>query len=111
MYIEKETKERFVKMLAKHEIIVVWNRISSRSQTRNYKFIGAHNGLKWDFTYTVIDATSCKTNGDSGYCVAARGYSSVYLVEKTLESFIEEGIKVPKDVFENVGDFLTHYGM
>lgn len=111
MIITRETKERFVKMLSKKQIVVIWHRLSSRSDTRNYKFIGMQNGMKWDFTYTIIEATGCKTNEESGFCVAARDWSSDYLVKKTLKSFKEEGIKVPKNVFENVDDYLAHFGM
>lgn len=110
MIIENITKERFVKMLAKRQIVVVYRDLSPRSSTREYKFIGMQNGLKWDFTHLVVSGTGCKTNGKSGGQIAARGCYVMTLLEETLKWLKERGCKVPKKVLENPCDYIAMYG-
>lgn len=111
MFIENSTKERFVKMLSKRQIVVVYRDLSQKSITREFKFIGMQNGMKWDFTHLIINATGCKTNGKSGYQTAARGWNVTILLEETLKSLKEQGYKVPKKVLQDVGDYIASFGM
>lgn len=110
MEIENITKERFIKMLEKRQIVVVYRDLSLRSFTREYKFIGMQNGLKWDFTYLIVAGTKCKTNGKIGGQMAARGCYVRTLLEKTLKWLEEQGCKVPKKVLENPCDYIAMFG-
>ena len=109
MVITRETKERFVKMLEAREIIVVGHRIKTNY---DFKFIGVHNGLKWDFTPTVAFCTGCRTNGAHDLPnLTVRSYSADYLVEQTLKDMPNDCVKVPKNLLENVSDYLAYFWM
>lgn len=105
MTITRETKDRFVKMLANCEIVVIARRLSMKSDTRDYKFIGVHNGLKWDFTWCIVDATGCKTNGKDAFNITARSFSAGYLTELALKQFREEGIECSSELADNLAIF------
>lgn len=105
MLIEKTTKERFVKMLQNHEIVCIFRRLSQRSDTYEYKFIGMHEGLKWDFTWCIADATGCETNGKSGISIAVRSKSAQYLLETALKSFQADGIDCELKTINNICSF------
>ena len=109
MIITRETKERFVKMLQAREIIVVGRRIKTNY---DFKFIGVHNGMKWDFTPTVAYCTCCKTNGASDYThMTVRAFSANYLVEQTLKDMPNDMVYPPKELIEDVSDYLTYFWM
>jgi len=55
MIITKETKERFVRMLMNHEIIVIECKRNSNRRSYDYKFIGANSYGRWDFTPLVAE--------------------------------------------------------
>lgn len=109
MIIEKSTMERFVNMLQQHEIIVVGRRIKTNY---DFKFIGMHNGLKWDFTPMVAYVTSCRTNGsDSPTTMTVRSYSADALVSLTLDQMRNHGVYPPKELSENISDYLAYFWM
>ena len=109
MVITRETKERFVEMLKKKEIIVVGRKIKTNY---DFKFIGVHNGMKWDFTPTVAYCTSCRTNGVYDIThMTVRSYSADYLVEQTLKNMPNDCVKVPKNLLDNVSDYLAYFWM
>lgn len=109
MIITRETKERFVQMLQAREIIVVGRKIKTNY---DFKFIGVHNGLKWDFTPTIAWCTGCKTNGsDSPTTMTVRSYSADYLVEQTLKYMPSDCVYPPKELIQNVSDYLAYFWM
>lgn len=109
MVITRETKERFVEMLEKKEIIVVGRKIKTNY---DFKFIGVHNGMKWDFTPTVAYCTGCRTNGVYDIThMTVRSYSADYLVEQTLKYMPNDCVKVPKNLLDNVSDYLAYFWM
>ena len=62
MVITRETKERFVKMLSKREIIVIQCDKGTNRKNYNFKFIGANSGGKWDFTPLVVETSGYPSN-------------------------------------------------
>ena len=109
MIIEKSTMERFVNMLQQHEIIVVGRRIKTNY---DFKFIGMHNGLKWDFTPMVAYVTSCRTNGsNSPTTMTVRSYSADELVCRTLEGMRNHCVYPPRELAKNVSDYLAYFWM
>jgi hypothetical protein len=109
MIITRETKERFVEMLEKKEIIVVGRKIKTNY---DFKFIGVHNGMKWDFTPTVAYCTGWRTNGVYDIThMTVRSYSADYLVEQTLKNMPNDCVKVPKNLLDNVSDYLAYFWM
>ena len=61
MVIPKELKERFVQMLKDRQIIVVRCQFPNRKHCA-YKFIGANNSGKWDFTPLISEFCNYPTN-------------------------------------------------
>ena len=109
MIITRETKERFVEMLEKKEIIVVGRKIKTNY---DFKFIGVHNGMKWDFSPTVAYCTGCRTNGVYDIThMTVRSYSADYLVEQTLKNMPNDCVKVPKNLLDNVSEYLAYFWM
>lgn len=109
MIITKETMERFVEMLQAREIIVVGHRIKTNY---DFKFIGVHNGLKWDFTPMIAYVTSCRTNGSNNITsMTVRSYSADYLVEQTLKNLPNHCVRPPRELAKNVSDYLAYFWM
>lgn len=111
MYFEKETKEQFVKMLNERHIIVIECRMPGR-KTYSYKFIGASNEGKWDFTPLVAAYSGYRSN--SGMCIeriAVYANDSASVVCATLKALAGEGINVSVEEgysqYAKVRDLLT----
>lgn len=112
MYFEKETKEQFVKMLNEKHIIVIECRKPGRN-TYSYKFIGASNEGKWDFTPLMAEYSGYRSNRKKWNIE----YISVYandgaaVICATLEAFAKEGINVSVgkgySQYAKVRDLLT----
>jgi len=105
MIITKETKERFVELLKSHEIIVVWRWTTQKYNNKDFKVIGAHNGLYWDFTPCIIDATGCKTNlssKDIALQSVARSTSPHNTIKIALKNYRSYGIDAPEELVEQI---------
>lgn len=61
MEFTKETQERFVQMLKDRQIIVIRCQFPNRKHCA-YKFIGANNSGKWDFTPLISEFCNYPTN-------------------------------------------------
>lgn len=72
MIITKETKERFVKMLDKKQIIVICASIINRKYP-HFKIIGADESGRWDFTPCVSYVADRNTIQVSGGEIAICG--------------------------------------
>lgn len=113
--ITKETKERFVRMLKRMEIIVFQCKKNSRRLTYDFKFIGANSCGKWDFNPLIEQAThgyySYRANGD--YSLAIRATDSAAVICEVLDDLKKEGIEhnlgSGQAMYEKVRHLLTTF--
>ena len=112
MIITKETKERFVKMLKAGQIIVIQCNKSSNRKTYDYKFIGANNSGKWDFTHLVAEYSNYPNNKGCQY-LAIRSLDGAAVICSTLYELKKEGIKTGLgdgySQYEKIRDLLTTF--
>lgn len=101
----KETKEKFIELYGNHEIVTVSRKYGNSAASYENKFIGTHNGLKWDFTPLVISLSGCKANASG---LAARGFSKEILMT-ALQHLLNEGFNVPHHYILHVGDFSQQF--
>lgn len=112
MYFEKETKELFVKMLNERHIIVIECRKPGR-KTYSYKFIGASNGGKWDFTPLMASYSGYRSNSKTWTIEHISVYANdgTSVICAALEAFAKEGINVSVDkgysLYAKVRDLCT----
>ena len=93
MIITNETKERFVKMLDKGQIIVIRASVVSR-KFPHFKIIGADEFGRWDLTQCVSYITDCKTIPVTGGEIAISGtIDIVNVLQKALEKLYDERIE------------------
>lgn len=72
MDYEKEEKKQFVKMLGKKQIIIIECNKSNSRKTYDYKFIGADDNGRWDFTALMKKLSRYPSNkGCQRLCVCA----------------------------------------
>ena len=92
MVFEKETKERFVQMLKERQIIVI--RCGAlRRTTYGFKFIGANNDGKWDFTPLLASYSNFPTNhAERIREKVIFGIDESEIVVKVLQGFVKEGL-------------------
>lgn len=64
MDYEKEMKERFVQMLKDRQILIVAGQQTAKNGDGDYKFIGANNDGKWDFTLLLGQLSGCSVRSD-----------------------------------------------
>lgn len=101
MEFTKETKETFIELFGKHEVVTVSRQYGKTPASWENKFIGVHNGLKWDFTPMIIDLSGCNAN-PSG--LAARGFQKEIL-KLALEELRKEGFEIPENFIRSTSDF------
>ena len=91
MRFEKETKERFIKMLDDRQVIVIQcNKCASR-KTYDYKFIGANSEGKWDFTPLVAEFSGYPSNASvTVMYLAVRGLDPAAIIADTVENICED---------------------
>jgi len=93
MIITKETKERFVKMLDKGQIIVIRASVVNRKYP-HFKIIGADESGRWDFTPLVSYVTDCQTINVVGGEIAICGTLDVVgILENALKQLYDERIE------------------
>lgn len=110
--ITEETKLRFVRMLAQRHIIVIQHRPTRRSLS--FKFIGADNDGKWDFSKCVAETSGCKTYGSmQGESISVGGVDAADIIVKSLKNMAEEGLIIKKEpdheTYEKVRDLITTF--
>ena len=106
MIITKETKERFVKMLEKNQIIMIQCNRSGR-KTYDFKFIGSDGYGKWDFTPMVAEISGYPSNKDTAIkYLAVRSLDGEDVICNTLLKLHEEGLF---DKFSSNGYSLYNY--
>ena len=104
MIIEQETRQRFVDMLANHEIVAVGCKTDKRSNSYHYKFIGVRNGLKWDFTPCIVSES--RPVVDVVNCSAITSRAPECYIELVLKSFRQNhGIKCDLAIADNITCF------
>ena len=105
MEFTKETKSQFIGMFGKHEIVTISRKYGNTPASFEHKFIGMHNGLKWDFTPLVVNLTGCKaTAGD----LAARGFSKEILAS-ALQHLKNDGFYVPDHLILYTSDYCQQF--
>lgn len=92
MIITKEMKERFVEMLKAGQIIVIQCNKGNNRRTYDYKFIGANDSGKWDFTPLVAEYSWYKNNKGVEY-LTIRALDGVSVICSTLCELQKEGIE------------------
>lgn len=104
MYITRETKERFVKMLYDRQIIVIQCNKSTNRKTYDLKFIGANSGGKWDFTPLVVETSGYPSNKRTTVeRLAIYALDAASVICDTLDKLQEEGIE------SNLGEGYNQY--
>lgn len=112
MFITNELKIRFVRMLAKRQILVVQCKRNKRSKNYDFKFIGANEFEKFDFTPMIADTLhvclrqSCEYN-------SILGIDAAEIVRLFIEKLAKDGIvnekKIGYDLYEEVRDLLSTF--
>lgn len=93
MYIAKETKERFVKMLKAHQIIVIQCNKGSNRKNYDYKFIGADVCGRYDFTPLIAEYSGYKSNNnESVMYLSVRGLDAAAIIADTLDVLRKENV-------------------
>ena len=112
MYIINETKVRFARMLAKHQIIVIQCKKNAKCKSYYFKFIGAEDFEKYDFTPMVADTLDLPLANNIHYCTI-KGIDAAEIVRMTIEKLAKDGIikkeKSGYDLYEEVRDLLTTF--
>lgn len=112
MYIINETKIRFARMLAKKQIIVIQYKKTVNCKSYNFKFIGADDYEKYDFTPMVADTLGLPLSQNIRYC-SVKGIDAAELVRLTIEKLSKDGIikeeKSGYDLYEEVRDLLSTF--
>ena len=104
MIITKETKERFIQMLKDKQIIVIQADLGKKRKTYNFKFIGANNDDKWDFTPLVAETSGYPSNRRTTIeRLAIHALDAVSVVYNTLNKLQEEGLG------SNLGEGYSQY--
>ena len=92
MLFSDETKERFVTMLENRQIIVIRSRQKGR-KTFAYKFIGANDSGKWDFTPLVASESNFPATKDLPiYETAVFANDAVAVICEALKTLKTDGL-------------------
>lgn len=105
MEFTKETKEKFIELFRNHEIVTVSRRYGNTPASFEHKFIGQHDGLKWDFTPLVVNLTGCKATAAD---LAARGFSKE-LIASALQRLKKDGFDVPAHLILYTSDYCQQF--
>jgi len=107
-----ETKIRFARMLARKQIIVIQCKKSARCKNYDFKFIGADNFSKFDFTPMVAETLGLPISQRIYYC-SIKGFDAAEIVRQTIEKLASDGIikeeKSGYDLYEQVRDLLSTF--
>ena len=114
MYITRETKERFVKMLNDRQILVIQNDKGRKYKTYNLKFIGANSDGKWDFTPMVAQLSKYQsTKEEYIQYISIRALDAVAVICNVLDELKDEGIVERKSEgfsqYEEVRDKISTF--
>ena len=101
MEFTKETKETFIELFGNHEVVTISRQYGKTPESFENKFIGVHNGLKWDFTPMIIDLSGCNANPSR---LAARGFQKEIL-KLAFEELKKEGFEIPENFIRSTSDF------
>lgn len=111
--ITNETKIRFARMLAKRQIIVIQFNKSSRSRNYYYKFIGANEYEKFDFTPMIAEVSGWPTTKGTINYLAIKSNDGVAVVADTIKNLASDGLiqeeKTGYALYEEVRDLLTTF--
>lgn len=112
MIITEETKLRFVRMLAQRHIIVIQHRPTRRALS--FKFIGADDDGKWDFSPCVAETSGCKTYGNAQReSISVGGTDAADIIVKSLKNMAEEGLITKREpdheTYEKVRELITTF--
>ena len=114
MLYSEETKKRFVEMLEKHQILAIRCN-QGRQKIFSYKFIGANDGGKWDFTPLLANYTTCSVHRGTYNEISILCNDGVTVVCETLTALWNEGIclDIPNstkdDVYFKVREMLSFF--
>ncbi len=115
MVITEETKLRFIAMLAKRHVIVIQVK-SHGSNHYRFKFIGADDSGKWDFTPMVADTAGVEYNGEmlnENLSIVAKDAAD--LIVKVIKNMAEDGLILKREddheTYEKVRHLLTTFYM
>ena len=112
MIITNETKIRFARMLAKRQIIVIQCNKSARAKRYDYKFIGANEYEKFDFTPMIAETSGYPTNKGVQY-LTIKGLDGADIVADTIEKLAKDGLiqeeRTGYDLYHAVRELLTTF--
>ena len=114
MIITEETKLRFVGMLMQRQIIVIQHKAHQGRYT--FKYIGANDGGKWDFTPMVADTAGIEFNGEMNLeNLSIVGQDGADIICKALKNMQDEGLvkfeESGYNPYEKVRDLITTFRM
>jgi len=112
MYITNETKIRFARMLAKKQIIVIQCKKSVNSKSYNFKFVGANEYERFDFTPMIADTLGLPLSQNIYYC-SVKGIDAAEIARLTIEKLAKDGIikeeKSGYDLYEQIRELLATF--
>jgi hypothetical protein len=116
MIITEETKKRFVSMLVARQILVIECHRNPKDRHYEYKFIGANEKGKWDFTPMIEEVTDFKSNKPVPIkYLTIHANDAAHIVANTLEKFDEEGVFPVRlrgvELYQYVRDLLTTFNL
>ena len=114
MIITNETKIKFARMLAKRQIIVIRCKKSASAKRYDYKFIGANEYEKFDFTPMICEVTAYPSNRSDDYqCLTIKSFDGASVVADAIKNLAEDGLiketKRGDELYFYVRDLLTTY--
>ena len=114
MIFTEETKKRFVSMLVAKQILVIECHRKPRDRHYDYKFIGANDQGKWDFTPMIEEVMGFKSNKPVPIqYLAIRSNDAAHIVADVIEKLHEEGITPLRihgvELYQHVRDLLTTF--
>lgn len=112
MIITEETKQRFIEMLKNRQIIVIQYRRHQRSSV--FKFIGANDRGKWDFTPCVADMAGIEYNGEMiNENISIVGKDAVDIITKAVKKVSCGGDwmheRTYHEIYEKMRDLITTF--
>ncbi len=114
MIITEETKKRFMRMLADRQIIVIQHKCHRASYL--FKFIGANDAGKWDFTPMVVDVAGIEYNGEmSTENLSVLGKDAADILTKVVKKLMCGGnwmfAETYHEIYEKVREHITTFYM
>lgn len=114
MFITEQTMQRFLQMLNDRQIIVIQHKAHQGRYT--FKFIGANDSGKWDFTPMIAYTADIEFNGEMSLeNLSIVGIDAADIIKRSLLHMSEGNPltleKSGHDLYEWVRDLITTFPM